>query len=121
MALRDHVPMFDAVVVRREAVLDAPQDSLGPTADFDLAVDRADVRLHGVRAEICQRRDLGIALALRNEGQDLRLSIAEPFASAGPIESIGAARPRRNIATRTAELLNTLRDNAFDPSGEPVA
>jgi hypothetical protein len=41
--------MFDAVVVRREAVLDAPQDSLGPTADFDLAVDRADVRLHGVR------------------------------------------------------------------------
>ena len=42
--------MFDAVVVRREAVLDAPQDSLGPTADFDLAVDRADVRLHGVRS-----------------------------------------------------------------------
>jgi hypothetical protein len=75
--------MFDAVVVRREAVLDAPQDSLGPTADFDPAVDRADVRLHGVRAEICQRRDLGIALALRNEGQDLRLSIAEPFARPG--------------------------------------
>ena len=39
----------------------------------------------------------------------------------GPIESNGAARPRRNIATRTTELLNTLRDNAFDPSGEPVA
>jgi hypothetical protein len=57
----------------------------------------------------------------RNEGQDLRLSIAEPFASTGPIESNGAARPRRNIATRTTELLNTLRDNAFDPSGEPVA
>ena len=57
----------------------------------------------------------------RNEGQDLRLSIAEPFASTGPIESNGAARPRRNIATRTSELLNMLRDNAFDPSGEPVA
>jgi hypothetical protein len=58
-------PMFDAVMVRREAVRHTPQDSLGPTADFDLAVDRADVRLHGVRAEICQRRDVGIALALR--------------------------------------------------------
>ena len=44
-----------------------------------------------------------------------------PFASPGPIESNGAARPRHNIATRTTELLNTLRDNAFDPSGEPVA
>src|ERR1700694_1073440 len=90
--------MFDAVMVRREAVLHTPQDSLGPTADFDLAVDRADVRLHGIWAEICQRRDLGIAPALRNEGQDFRLSIAEPFASAGPIEPNGAARPQRNIA-----------------------
>ena len=102
-------------------MLHTPQDSLGPAADSDLAVNRADVRLHSVRAQICQRRDLGIALALGDEGQDLRLSIAEPFASTGPIESNGAARPRRNIATRTTELLNTLRDNAFDPSGEPVA
>ena len=69
MALRDHVPMFDAVMVRRESVIHTPQDSLGPTADSDLAVDRADVRLHGIRAEIRQLRDLGIALALRNEAR----------------------------------------------------
>ncbi|MDT5104318.1 MAG: hypothetical protein QOI25_1831 [Mycobacterium sp.] len=55
--------MFDAVMVRREAVLYVPQDSQGPTADVDLVVDRADVGLHGIRAEISQRRDLGIALA----------------------------------------------------------
>src|SRR5258708_27642593 len=90
--------MFDAVMVRREAVVNSPQDSPGPTADSDLAVDRADVRLHGIRAEIGQRRDLGVAPALRNEGQDLRLTIAEPFASAGPIEPDGTARPRRSIA-----------------------
>ena len=101
--------MFDAVVVRREGVLDAPQDSLGPTADFDLAVDRPDVRLHGVGAEICQRRDLGIALALRNEGQDLRLSIAEPFASAGPIESNGAARPRWRITYDRLSCMHRLQ------------
>jgi hypothetical protein len=90
--------MFDPVMVRCEAMLHTPQDSLGPTADVDLAVDGADVRLHGVRAEVCQRRDPGIALALRNEGQDLRLSVAEPFASAGPIEPNGAAGPRGDIA-----------------------
>ena len=62
--------MFDAMMVRSEAVLHTPQDSLGPAAESDLAVNRADVRLHSVRAEICQRRDLGIALALGDEGQD---------------------------------------------------
>ena len=87
--------MFDTVVVRSEAVLDAPQDSLGPAADADLAVDRADVGLHGVGAEIGQRRDLGVALALGDESQDLGLAIAEAFASAGPIQPRGAARPRR--------------------------
>ena len=32
-------------MVRGEAVLHTPQDGLGPAADSDLAVDRADVRL----------------------------------------------------------------------------
>ena len=64
-------------MVRSEAVVHTPQDSLGPAADADLAVDRADVGLHGVGAEIGQRRDLGVALALGDEGQDLRLTIAE--------------------------------------------
>ena len=41
--------MFDAVMVGCEAVRHTPQDSLGPTADFDLAVDRADVGLHGIK------------------------------------------------------------------------
>jgi hypothetical protein len=36
-------PMFDAVMVRSEAVFHTPQDSLGPAADSDLAINRADV------------------------------------------------------------------------------
>ena len=93
--------MFDAVMVRREAVLDAPQDSLGPTADFDLAVDRADVggRRSGLR--YVSAATSALLLPSRNEGQDLRLSVAEPFASPGPIESNGAARPRRNVHTQS--------------------
>ena len=91
--------MCDAVMVRREAVVNSPQDSLGPTADSDLAVDRADVRLHGVPAEICQRRDLGVALALRNEGQDLRLTIAE--ASPRPGQSSPTALRARGGASLT--------------------
>src|SRR5689334_2052764 len=90
--------MLDAMVVRLEAVLDTPQDSLGAAADVDLAVDRADVGLHGVRAEICQRRYFRVALALRDERQNLGLAIAEPFAAAGPIQSDRAARSRRHIA-----------------------
>ena len=38
-----------------------------------------------------------LLLALGDEGQDLRLTIAEALASAGPIKSYGAARPRRSI------------------------
>jgi hypothetical protein len=36
-------PMLDAVMVGSEAVFHAPQDRLGPAADSDLAVNRADV------------------------------------------------------------------------------
>ena len=73
-------------------MLHTPQDGLGPAANSDLlAVIGADVRLHRIRAEICQRRDLGIASALGDEGQNLRLTIAEALASAGPIKSYGAA------------------------------
>jgi hypothetical protein len=45
-------PMFDAAMVGSEAVIHSPQDSLGPAADFDLAVDRPDVGLHRVGAEV---------------------------------------------------------------------
>ena len=93
---------------------------MSATADFDLAVDRADVGLYGVRAQICLRCDLGIALALRDEGQDLRLSIAEPFAPAGPIESDGTARggPSLRIVspacTASSALTNSRAGNVFD-------
>ena len=49
-------PVVDPVVVGHEAVLHAPQDGLGATGHIDLAVDRADVGLHGVRAEVGQGR-----------------------------------------------------------------
>lgn len=79
--------MFDAVMVSGEAVLHTPQDSLGPTADSDLPVDRANVRLHGVRAEICQRRDLGVAFALKSTdalwAPPLLLSVTRPLPSEG--------------------------------------
>jgi hypothetical protein len=90
-------------------VLHTPQDGLGPAANSDLAVNGADVRLHRIRAEICQRRDLGIASALGDEGQDLRLTIAEALASAGPMKSNGAARPRRNITYDRLSGMNCLQ------------
>lgn len=95
-------PMFDAVMVGREAVLHTPQDSLGSAADSNLAVNRPDAGLHSIRTEICKPRDVGIALALGDEGQDFRLSIAEALASPGPIEGAMdsptevAAWPRRS-------------------------
>jgi len=49
-------PVFDAVVVGSEAVVDPPEDGLGSAADVDLAVDRPDVGLHGVGAEVGQPR-----------------------------------------------------------------
>lgn len=90
--------MFYAVMVGCESVLNSPQHGLRATADVDLAVDRADVGLHGVWAQIRQRGNLGIALALGDERQNLSLSIAEPFAAAGPVKSNRAACPRRSIA-----------------------
>ena len=63
--------MVNAVMIRREAVMDAPEHGLRTTRDVDLAVDRADVGLHGVRAEEGECRHLGIALALSDQGQDL--------------------------------------------------
>src|ERR1700754_1030955 len=95
--LRTTSPMFDAVVVRSETVLHTPQNSLCPAAGSDLAVNRADVGLHSVGAEVRQGRDLGIAFALGDEREDLRLSIAEAFTSTRPIKPYGAARPRWSV------------------------
>ena len=55
--------MFDAVVVCREAVADAPQNGLGAAGDIDPAIDRSNVRLHCVWAEVGERCHLGIAAA----------------------------------------------------------
>jgi hypothetical protein len=71
-------PVFDAVVVRDEAVVDAPEDCLGAAGDVDLAIDRADVGLDRVRAEEGQRCYLGVAFALRYQGKDLRLAVVRP-------------------------------------------
>ena len=87
-------------------MLRTPQVSLGSTADSDLAVDRADVGLDGIRAEICQRGDLGVALALRDERQDLRLSIAEPFARRGQ-SSLAVLRARAGASLMTISSTRT--------------
>ena len=90
--------MFDAVVVGSEAVVYPPEDGLGSAADVDFAVDRPDVGLHGVGAEVGQPRHVGVALALGDEGEDLGFSVAETFASPGPIKADRAAPARRDIA-----------------------
>src|SRR5215218_6665355 len=82
--LRTALPVFDAVVIRGEAVFDTPQHGLGSAADADLAVDRADVRLHGVRTQKGQPCDVGVALALRDERQNLGFPVAETFSAPRP-------------------------------------
>ena len=86
--------MLDAPMVRGETVLHPPEDGLGPAADADLAVDGPDVRLDGIRAQVGQRGHLGVALALGDQRQDLRLAIGQTFAAAGPVEpaALGARR-----------------------------
>src|SRR5664279_283560 len=79
-------PVVDAVVVGSEPVPDAPEDGLGAATDLDLAVDRADVGLDGVRAEEAQRSDLGVVLALGDEGENLGFAVGESLASARPVE-----------------------------------
>ena len=62
--------------------------------DVDLAVDGADVRLHRVRAQVGQRGDVGVALALGDQRQDLRLAVGEPRAAARASRSPLAGRAR---------------------------
>ena len=54
--------------------------------DPHLAVGRADVGLDGVDAEVHQLGQLGVGLALRDEGDDLGLAVGEAFGATGPIE-----------------------------------
>src|SRR5215212_2945886 len=82
--LRTALPVFDAVVVWREAVFDTPEHGLGSAADADFAVDRADIRLHGVRAQKGEPCDVGVAHALGDERQNLGFAVAEPFSAPWP-------------------------------------
>ena len=59
--------------------------------DADLAVGGADVGLDRVQAEERRRGDLGVALALGDQGEDLRLAVGEALGPAGPVEP-GRAR-----------------------------
>ena len=83
-------------MVRREAVFHTPQDSLGPTADVDLAVDGADVGLDGVRAEVGECGDLGVAPALGDQGEDFCFAVGEAFSATSTMPS-AACRPMRTI------------------------
>ena len=91
-------PVFDAAMVRGEAVIHPPQHRLGTAADAELAVNRSDVGLHGVGAQVGKSRDVGVALALSDQRQDLSLAIAESFAAAGPVQPGDAARSLGHIA-----------------------
>src|SRR5690349_17996000 len=95
---RTAFPVLDAVVVRRETVLDTPEHGLSPAGHADLAVDRANVGLHGVGTQISQPRHVGVALALGDECEDLGLTVAEAFAAARPVQAGRTARSRRGGA-----------------------
>ncbi len=90
-SLRPAAPVVDAVVVGSEAVVHAPEHSLGAAGDVDLAVDGADVGLDGIGAEEGQRRDVGVALALGDQSQDLGLAIGQSLVPAGPVQTHGGA------------------------------
>src|SRR6478735_3336993 len=84
-------PVLDPAFVGQEPVVHAPENCLGPAVDVDLAVEPADVGLDGVGTEVGQGCDFGVVLTLGDEGEDLRLTIAEPFAASGPVTTLGAA------------------------------
>src|SRR4029079_8897568 len=86
------LPVGKAVMLRSQAVFDTREHALSTAADADLAVDRADVRLHGVGAQVREPCDVGVALALGDECQNLGFTIAEAFAASWPVEAGGAAR-----------------------------
>jgi hypothetical protein len=62
-------PVFNAVMIGCEAVADAPQNRVRAAGNVDLAIDRSDVGLHRVRAEVGQRCHLSVAMALGDERQ----------------------------------------------------
>src|SRR5215203_3820302 len=91
-------PVFDAVMVGCEVVANAPLNRLGAASDVNLAIDRSDVGLHGIRAEVGESCHLGIAVALCDQRQDLRFALGEPLASSWPVQPADAARPNGWIA-----------------------
>jgi len=69
---------------------------------LDMTTERADlyatlgVRPSATQAEISHA--YRALLALRDQGEDLRLSIGKTFSAARPLESDGSARPARRVA-----------------------
>src|SRR3954452_22540251 len=102
-------PMIDAMMIGRKAVLDSPEKGLSAAACVDPSVDCPDVGFHGVRAQIGHRADLGVAFALRDERQDLRLAITKSFYPARPVEPVGASRSRRNFPATHFAAVNRLQ------------
>ncbi len=74
-------------MVGREAVRDAPEHGLGAAGHVDLLVNAPDIRLHSVGAEVGERGDVSVALALGDEGEDLGLEVGESFVPPGPVKA----------------------------------
>src|SRR5271166_787214 len=91
-------PVLDAVMVGSEPVVHTPQYGLSATAHTELAIDRPNVGLHGVWAQVRQPRDVCVAHALGDQRQNLRLAFAEPFTAAGPVLPRRAACSRSYLA-----------------------
>ena len=94
---RTAAPVVDAVVIG-PAVLDAPQDGVRSRGHADSSVRGADVGLDGVDAEVHDRGDLDVGLALRDERKDLGFAVGEALAASWPIQSNRQSRPWWRIA-----------------------
>src|ERR1700712_4047452 len=92
------LPVFDSAVVGSEAMIHPPEHGLGTAAHVDLAVDRAYVGLDCVGAEGRELGDLRVALALRDQREDLGFSFAESLGPARPVQSDGATHPQGAVA-----------------------
>ena len=102
-------PVFDAVMVGREAMADAPQNRLGAAGYGDLAIDRSDIGLHRVRTQVGERCHLGVAMALGDQRQDLRFAVCKPLAAAWPIQSAAAAWPKGWVADHDVACVDRLK------------
>ncbi len=106
------------MLLELEAVFDTPQDGLGSTGYPDLAIATADVRLDRVHAQEHELCDLGVALSLGDESDDLCFPIGEPFGPSRPIQTGRTAGFARSRADHDLAAMDPLERCDQFPGGQ---